>query len=78
MGVDKQLQVPGVCEPVVTVFLVVELKVKAVVEEFLEVVCMGLVVGAIESVVVVGGFFPCHLLQGCVAVGCELSRLCLE
>ena len=78
MVVNRQLRAPGVCELVAVVFLGVELKVKAVVEEFLEVVCMGLVVGAIESVVVVGGFFPCHLLQGCVGVGCELSHLCLE
>ena len=77
MGVNKQLQVPGVCELVMAVFLVVELKVKAVVEGFLEVVCVDLVVGVIELVVVVGGFVLCHLLLGCGCVGCELSRLCL-
>ena len=75
MGVDKQLQVPGVCELVVAVFLVVELKVKAVVEGFL---CVDLVVGVIELVVVVGGFVLCHLLLDCGCVGCELSRLCLD
>ena len=78
MGVNKQLQVPGVCELVVAVFLVVELKVKAVVEGFLEVVCVDLVVGVIELVVVVGGFVLCHLLPGCGCVGCELSRLCFD
>ena len=78
MGVNKQLQVPGVCELVVAVFLVVELKVKAVVEGFLGVVCVDLVVGVIELVVVVGGFVLCHLLLGCSCVGCELSRLCLD
>ena len=78
MGVNKQLQVPGVCEPVVAVFLVVELKVKAVVEGFLEVVCVDLVVGVIELVVVVGGFVLYHLLQGCVGVSYGLSRLWLD
>ena len=77
MGVE-QLQVPGVCEPVVAVFLVVELKVKAVVEEFLEVVCVDLVVGVIELVAAARGFVLCHLLQGCVGVSCELSRLWLD
>ena len=38
----------------VVVFLGVELRVKVVVVEFLEVVCVGLVVGVIELVVVVG------------------------
>ena len=64
MVVNRQLRAPGVCELVAVVFLGVELKVKAVVEEFLEVVCMGLVVGAIESVVVVVGFFPLPLIAG--------------
>ena len=76
MGVNKQLQVPGVCEPVVAAVLVVELKVKAVVEGFLGVVCVDLVVGVIE--LVVGGFVLCHLLLDCGCVGCELSRLCLD
>ena len=76
MGVNKQLQVPGVCELVMVVFLVVELKVKAVVEGFL--VCVDLVVGVIESVVVVGGFVLCHLLLGCGCVGGELFRFCFD
>ena len=48
------------CEPVVAVFLVVELKVKVVVEEFLEVVCVDLVVGEIKLVVVVRGSVLYH------------------
>ena len=78
MGVNKQLQVPGGCELVVAVFLGVELRVKAVVEGFLEAVCVDLVVGVIELVVVVGGFVLCHLLPGCGCVSCELSRLCFD
>ena len=78
MGVDKQLQVPGVCEPVVAVFLGVELRARAVVEEFLGgVVCVDLVVEVIE-LVVVGGFVLCHLLLDCGCVDCELFRLCFD
>ena len=56
----------------------VGLKARGVVVEFLEVVCVDLVVGVIELVVVVGGFVLCHLLPGCGCVGCELSRLCFD
>ena len=78
MVVDRLLQAPEVCELVVVVSLEVVLKVRGVVVEFLEVVCVDLVVGVIELVVVVGGFVLCHLLPGCGCVGCELSRLCFD
>ena len=56
----------------------VELKGKVVVVEFLEVVCMDLVVGVIKLVVAAGGSVLYYLLQGCIGVGCELSHLCLD
>ena len=75
MVVDGQLRVLGVCELVVALSLGAELRVKVVVVEFLEVVCVNLVVGVIELVVAVRESVLYHLSQGCVGVGCELSHL---
>ena len=76
--VDRLLQAPEVCELVVVVSLEVVLKVRGDAVEFLEVVCMDLVVGVIKLVVAAGGSVLYYLLQGCIGVGCELSHLCLD